>query len=162
MLQLANPAPIRSVHLQQANRSPAYRSASDNDDSVALKVVIPLVLARMKQPDECAAFRVKRAQIRPLVGIAVVTGQSEVSIVITSAMLTSDDMLDMIGEEGLGLLRYAAVFAAISGTIADKLPEPLIHPSSGVTFSQKPASFRLQNGNEIPNTDQCLVLVALP
>src|SRR6516165_7825293 len=50
MLQLANPAPIRSVHLQQANRSPAYRSASDNDDSVALKVVIPLVLARMKQP----------------------------------------------------------------------------------------------------------------
>jgi len=62
MLKLANPAPIRSVHLQQANRSSAYRSASDNDDSVALKVLIPLVLARMKQPDECAAFRVKPGQ----------------------------------------------------------------------------------------------------
>jgi hypothetical protein len=75
MLQLAKPAPIRSVHLQQANRSSAYRSACDDDDSVALKVLIPLVLARMKQPDECAAFRVKPAQVRPLVGIAVVTGQ---------------------------------------------------------------------------------------
>src|SRR5262245_33533528 len=127
MLQLANPPPIRRVHLQQANRSSAYRSASDNDDSVALKVLIPLVLARMKQPDECAAFRVKPAQVRPLVGIAVVTGQSEVSIVVSSAMLTSDDMLDVIGEERLGLLQNAAVFASMTGPVADKLPEPLIH-----------------------------------
>jgi hypothetical protein len=64
--QLAKPAPIRSVHLQQANRSSAYRSSSDNDDSVALKVLIPLVLARMKQPDECATSRVKPAQVGPL------------------------------------------------------------------------------------------------
>ena len=112
MLKLANPAPIRSVHLQQANRSSAYRSASDDDDSVALKVLIPLVLARMKQPDECATSRVKPAQVRPLVGIAVVTGQSEISIGVTSAMLTSDDMLDVICEERLRVLRQVAVFAA--------------------------------------------------
>jgi hypothetical protein len=130
MLQLANTTPIRSVHLEQANRCSAYRSASDNDDSVALKVLIPLVLARMKQPDKCAAFRVKPAQVRPLVGIAVVTGQSEVSIVVTSAMLTSDDMLDVISEERLGLLRHAAVFAAMTGPVADKLPEPLIHQAA--------------------------------
>jgi len=118
MLQLANRAPIRSVHLQQANRSSAYRSASDNDDSVALKVLIPLVLARMKQSDECAAFRVKPAQVRPLVGIAVVTGQSEVSIVVTSATLTSNDMLDVIGEERLGLLRHAGWLTASCGAKA--------------------------------------------
>ena len=129
-LELANPAPIRSVHLQQANRSSAYRSASDNDDSVALKVLIPLVLPRMKQPDECAAFRVKPAQVRPLVGIAVVTGQSEVSIVVTFATLTSDDMFDVISEERLGLLRHAAVFAATTGPVANKLPEPLIHQAA--------------------------------
>ena len=29
-----------------------------------------------------------------------------------------------------------------------------------MTFSQEPTSFRLQNGDEIPNTDQCLILVA--
>ena len=75
-LQLAKPASIRSIHLQQANRSSAYRGASNDDDSVALKVLIPLVLARVKQPDKRAAFRVKAAQIRPLVHIAVVTGES--------------------------------------------------------------------------------------
>jgi hypothetical protein len=130
MLQLANTTPIRSVHLQQANRCSAYRSTSDHDDSVALKVLIPLVLARMKQPDKCAAFRVKPAQVRPLVGIAVVTGQSEVSIVVTFATLTSDDMFDVISEERLGLLRHAAVFAAMTGPDADKLPEPLIHQAA--------------------------------
>jgi hypothetical protein len=31
-----------------------------------------------------------------------------------------------------------------------------------MTFSQEPTSFRLQNGDEIPDTDHCLVLVALP
>ena len=29
-----------------------------------------------------------------------------------------------------------------------------------MTFSQEPTSFGLQNGDEIPNTDQCLILVA--
>ena len=67
MLQLAKPAPIRSIHLQKANRRSAYRSVSDNDDSVALKVLIPLVLARVKKLDKRAAFRVKPAQVRPLV-----------------------------------------------------------------------------------------------
>jgi ABC-type glycerol-3-phosphate transport system substrate-binding protein len=33
-------------------------------------------------------------------------------------------------------------------------------PSGGMTFSQEPTSFRLQNSDEIPNTDQCLILVA--
>jgi hypothetical protein len=43
------------------------------------------------------------------VGIAVVTGQSEVSI--SSAKLMSDDLLGVIGQERLGLVRHAAVFA---------------------------------------------------
>jgi|SRR5580704_5682330 hypothetical protein len=30
-----------------------------------------------------------------------------------------------------------------------------------MTFSQEPTSFRLQNGDEIPDTDRCLILVAL-
>ena len=30
-----------------------------------------------------------------------------------------------------------------------------------MTFSQEPTSFRLQNGDEIPDTDHCLILVAL-
>src|SRR5271165_5826416 len=82
-----------------------------------------LVLARVKQPDKRAAFRVKPAQVRPLVRIAVVTAESEVSTVVASAMLTSDDMLDVICEERLRVLRQVAVFAAMTSPLADKLPE---------------------------------------
>src|SRR5271165_121571 len=129
-LPLAKPAPIRCVHLQQADRRSAYRSAPDNKDSVALEVLIPLVLPRMKQPDERAAFRVKSAQVRSLVCIAVVAGESEVSAVVSSAMLASDDVLDVIGEERLRILRQATVFAAITGPFADSLPEPLVHQAA--------------------------------
>jgi hypothetical protein len=36
-------------------------------------------------------------------------------------MLASDDVLDVIGEEWLGVLRQAAVFAAITGPFTDSL-----------------------------------------
>ncbi len=42
-------------------------------------------------------------------------------------MLASNDVLDVIGEERLRVLRKAAVFAAMIGTFAEGLPEPLVH-----------------------------------
>ncbi len=94
-----------------------------------LEMFTPPVLPRMKQPDERAAFRVNSAQVWPLVGIAVIAGESEVSAVVCSAMLASDDVLDVIVEERLRVL-WQGVFAAISGSFADSLPEPLIHQAA--------------------------------
>ena len=54
----------------------------------------------------------------------------KVSGVVSSAMLASDDMLDVIGEEWLRVLRQAAVFAAITGSFTDSLPEPLVHQAA--------------------------------
>ena len=85
---------------------------------------------RMKEPDERAAFRVKSAQVRSLVRIAVVAGESEVSAVVSSAMLASDDVLNVIGEEWLSVLRQAAVSATITGSFTDSLPEPLVHQAA--------------------------------
>jgi hypothetical protein len=61
---------------------------------------------------------------------AVVAGESEVFAVVSSAMLASNDVLDVIGEERLRVLRKAAVFAAMIGTFADGLPEPLVHQAA--------------------------------
>jgi hypothetical protein len=94
------------------------------------------------------------------VRIAVVAGESEVFPVVFSAMLASNDVLDVIGEERLRVLRKAAVFAAITGSFTDGLPGAA-RPSGGMTFSQEPTSFRLQNGNEVSDTDHCLILVTL-
>ena len=48
--------------------------------------------------------------------IAVEKGESEIFVVVTSAMLASDDVFDVIDEEWLCVLRKAAVFAAMIGT----------------------------------------------
>jgi hypothetical protein len=59
----------------------------DNEDSVALAVLIPPVLPRVRQPDERAAFRIKSTQFRSLARIAVVAGESDVFAVASSDML---------------------------------------------------------------------------
>ena len=63
------------------------RKRPDNEDSVALEVLIPPVLPRVRQSDERAAFRIKSTQGRSLARIAVVAGESEVFAVASSAML---------------------------------------------------------------------------
>jgi hypothetical protein len=45
-------------------------------------------------------------------------------------MLTSDDILDVIGKERLGGLWQTAIFAAMTGPFTDKLPEPLVHQAA--------------------------------
>ena len=129
-LPFAKSSPIRGVHLQQPDCRPTYRSPPDNKDSVALEVLIPLAQPWMKQPDERTVFRVKCAEVRSLMCIAVVTGESEISAVVSSAMLASDDVLDVIGEERLRILRQAPVFAAITSPFADSLPELLVHQAA--------------------------------
>ena len=59
-----------------------------------------------------------------------VAGESEVSAVVSSAMLASDDVLNVIGKERLRILRQATVFAAITSPFADSLPEPLVHQAA--------------------------------
>jgi hypothetical protein len=75
-------------------------------------------------------------------------------------VLASNDVLDVIGEERLRALRKATVFAAMIGTFTDGFAGAA-RPSGGMAFSQEPTSFRLQNGNEISDTDHCLILVTL-
>jgi hypothetical protein len=65
-----------------------------------------------------------------IVRIAVVAGKSEVSAAVSSAMLRSDDVLDVKGEERFHVLRQAAVFAAITDSFAAGLPEPLVQQAA--------------------------------
>ena len=159
-LPCAKPTPICGVHLQQANRRSANRAATDNKHSVAFEVLIPSVLPRMKQPDERAAFRVNSTQVRSLVRIAVVAGESEVFAVVCSAMLASDDVLDVIGEERLRALVAGSSIRSDNRHVHGRFAGAA-RPSGGMTFGQESTSFRLQNGDEISDTDHCFILVTL-
>ena len=79
-LPFAKATPICGVHLQQANRRSANRTATDNKNSVAFEVLIPPVLPRVKQPDERAAFRIKSTQVRSLARMAVVAARAMFSL----------------------------------------------------------------------------------
>jgi hypothetical protein len=64
-LPFPRPPPIRGVHPQQADRRSAYRIATENKDSVALEVLIPLILPRMKRCMSSISYEYCRPQSDP-------------------------------------------------------------------------------------------------
>jgi hypothetical protein len=113
----------------------------------------------MKHPDERAAFRIKCTQVRTLVRIAVVAGERGFRC----------RLFRHAGERRCARRdrrRTAPRFGEGSSIRSD---DRHVHgrfaeaarPSGGMTFSQEPTSFRLQNGNEISDTDHCFILVTL-
>lgn len=96
----AESAAIGGVHLQQVDRCSANRCKPNNEYPVALEVLIPLVLTGMKQSDKCAAFGVKRANVWPLVRIAMIAGKSQVRLFVTSAMLAGHDVFYVVVKKG--------------------------------------------------------------
>jgi hypothetical protein len=123
LLPPAETASICGVHLQQTDRRASYRSPPYNDYPVPFKVVIPLVLAGVKQPHQRPAFLVNPTQVGAFVQIAVVTCERKIFTVVPAAVPASYDVLDVVGKERLRLLRHSAVLAAMTCPFADKLSE---------------------------------------
>jgi hypothetical protein len=78
VLPPAETASICGVHLQQTGRRASYRSPPYNDYPVPFKVVIPLVLAGIKQPHQRPAILVDPTQVGTFVQIAVVTCERKI------------------------------------------------------------------------------------
>ena len=95
--------PICGVHLQQVNRRSANRTATDNKDSVALRSAHPTGPAEDETVGRARRFPDQVHSVRSLVHIAVVAGESEVFAVVSSAMLASNDVLDVIGRSSWDL-----------------------------------------------------------
>src|SRR3977135_2861801 len=114
VLPPAETASICCVHHKQTGRSASYRSPPYNDYPVPFKVVIPLVLAGVKQPHQRPAFLVNPTQVGTFVQIAVVTCERKIFSVVSAAVPASYDVLDVVGKERLRLLRHSAVLAAMT------------------------------------------------
>jgi hypothetical protein len=145
---------ICGVHLQQANRRSANCTATlNNKNSVAFEVLILPVLPRMKQPDERAAFRIKSTQVSdPCAHLQWVAGQGEVFAVVSSAMLASNDVLDVISEERLRVFAEGSSIPSDDRHVHGRFTGAA-RPSGGMAFSQESTSFRFPNGIEISDTN---------
>ena len=75
-------------------------------------------------------------------------------------MLASNDVLDVISKEEAPRFAEGSSIRSDNRHVHGRFAEAA-RPSGGTAFSQEPTSFCLQNGNEISNTDHCLILFTL-
>ena len=123
-------------------------------------MLVPVILARMKQLRDLAVLRVDPGKIRPFVQVAVPASQGQVGRAIPAAVLPGDDMLDVEPCERQVLLRDAAVLAAIPRVAPPNSESP--DPSGlCVAFAgeQRP-SLGLQDADEVDDANVRLILGA--
>jgi hypothetical protein len=109
------------VHLKNGNGGSSPRRSPDNTGTAKLEVLGPDVFSWVKDWDGGRSLRINSRQIRSLACVAAIAGQREVGKVIGPAVLFRGDVLDVVREPGL-LLAKEAVFTAVTGSRADKLP----------------------------------------
>lgn len=81
----------------------------------------------MEQLDERTGLRIYGREVGAFVQIAVVTGERQIFRIITAAMLTRHDVLDVKFVERLRALRKPAVLATIARPLPDEYPCRRIH-----------------------------------
>lgn len=91
------------------------------------EMLLPNVLAWMKQRNELPRLRIKGGEIRTLVQIAVRTGQAKIGETVIPDMLAPVDVLDVKCQERSGRLWQSAVFTTIMGAFPDLCAGQSVH-----------------------------------
>ena len=76
-------------------------------------MIIPLLLARVKQWGDFAGLRINAREIGAFAQVAVNAREAEVRLVVGAAVLARADVLDVQGGEGRVVLMKLAILAAI-------------------------------------------------
>ena len=83
------------VHGQQLHGRTASRRSTDDQRALPCEVFRPLVSPWMEQRHKLSAFRIKASNVRSLLEVAKAARQSQIVRFSGTAMLASDDVLDM-------------------------------------------------------------------
>lgn len=89
-------------------------------------MVVPHVLARVKEARQQTGRRIKPRDIRSLVEIVVQARQRQIFRNGCSVVLLSDHTVDL-ERENVELLREPAVFARVGGALPDQSFQRLVH-----------------------------------
>ena len=111
-------AAIIVVHVEQLDGTTTCFRQTLNLTAGQNKMLVPVVLPRMKERCQCAVH--KSRQVWPFVKITPVARKAEIGIVVGSAMLFGNDVLDMECDERQNVLMTFAVLALVPGTLADQ------------------------------------------
>ncbi|SPE55112.1 hypothetical protein SBV1_2060006 [Verrucomicrobia bacterium] len=104
---------IGQVYCQNINRRPADRRAAHKQGAFPFEMLLPLVLARIKQARHFLRLWIKAAQIGPLVIIASKTGQSQILGSVGAVVLPGNYVLDLKAQL-IEFLLHPAIFTAVA------------------------------------------------
>jgi hypothetical protein len=90
------------------------------------KVLGPPVAPGVEEWHELTAHGIHARKVRPFAKIAAVAGQREIANVVAPAVLSGDDMLDVVRQPAV-LLAQQAILATIIRSSPDKVPRGGIH-----------------------------------
>ena len=109
---------IVRVHFQNLNGRPSGGCRAGDVDSLPCKMILPPLLARMKECGDSAGERVNACEVGAFAQVAVYAREAEVGFVIGAAVLARTDVLDVEGGEWRIILMQAAILAAVRGPLA--------------------------------------------
>ena len=114
------------VHLQHRNGRTTGGSQADQKCPLPAEVILPSILARVKQSHNLSVGGINSRQVRSLVLVTSHASQREVCLDGRPAMLSRDDMLDLKRRQC-----NPSVFAPLTGSPTDKFCQRLVHARSG-------------------------------
>lgn len=90
-------------------------------------MIVPIIATRVEQADHLLGLGIDTCDVRPFVGITPITTQTEIVGLRSATMLTGDDVIDGKRKERILILLNKTVFAAVTRTLADEIPQSGIH-----------------------------------
>lgn len=108
------------VHRENADSSPTARSPAYDDGNLKLEMIGPHLLSRMEERLDTRCIWVDSCEIRSLVPVAMRARERQVTVFVAPAMLNRDDVLDLVRDEGLIVLKCTAVLAPAFGPRTNK------------------------------------------
>jgi hypothetical protein len=118
---------IRVVHIKQRDGGTADGRQADDPMFDQRKMLAPDIEARMEQSGEGIRLWIDGREVRPFVQIAPTAGQRKVLQIIGPAVLPRADVLHLKSSPGQRDLGNSAILAPLSGPLAHRLADRLVH-----------------------------------
>ena len=125
------------------------------------KVLVPSLGSRVVDHFHPARVRISGRHIGPFIPVAVGAGQGQIVQIVAAAMLVSKNMFDVEPDRRDSYLGQTAVLTAFGGSFTNLSPDGCIHWLLLVVDVENGARADLQQGKEIEEGHELLVLSPL-
>ena len=129
------------VKSQDIDSRAAERRLCNQQRTIPFEVLVPVIVAGMKQASYFTRFRINPSQIRTFVNVAIKAGPCQIGEHGFPVMHFRDDMIDL-KRQLIRRLWDAAVFTTIAGALANLSSKTLVHAVRQLPFEERASDSR--------------------